>query len=469
MTIIRKGNNRYFKVLLTILFAFFFINAENNLCSRSTIDKEIFTLAEDNRLSELFYNENIHKLDSLISICNKRYGFNGNVLVGQENKIIYHKSFGFANLRKTGKLSTESVFQLASVSKQFTAMAVMMLQERGELDWDDSIKMYIPDFPYEDVTVRHLLNHTSGLPNYMWLIEHHWENDSVIPDNGDMVKMLNDHKLASYFSSGRRYEYSNTGYAVLAYLVEVITGETFGDFLHANIFEPLQMYHSFVYNCASDTISPQKLDGYYRRWGRYRLNTGSIHDGIVGDKGIFSTTGDLYKWDQALYSYQLVSYATLELAFQSGILKNKKEIPYGYGFRLRNNADSRIIYHHGKWCGFRTAFERYIDKKTTIIILDHTNFRNVGQMAKNIYSIFSSTSEIVATEWLVRSSFELGVNASLNKFEIIFKDWNKIDQNVLLDVIDWLEKIDKPQKSRIVKELFYEVSRESTLALDKTQ
>ena len=459
---IRNPRNKILiKVGLTFLFALFIIHAEDNYGTKTVPDPEILTLEEEKQLSALFLEEPVNKIDSILTVCNKIYGFNGNVLVSNDQSIIFEKSFGYANIRNKEKLNKESLFQLASISKQFTAMAIMILSERGGLDFNDTIQKFIPDFPYEGITIRHLLNHTSGLPNYMWLIEKYWNTDSLVPDNNDMIRMLVEYDLPYYFSPGRRFKYSNTGYAVLAYVVEVISEQSFSEFMQSNIFDPLGMYQTFAFSSASDKNYPSKLDGYYRRWGRYRLYTSSIHDGIVGDKGIYATTGDLYKWDQALYTESLVKTSTLREAFSRGKLNNNREIDYGFGFRLKDDSQSRIIYHYGRWNGFRTGFERYIDDQTTIIVLDHSNYRNVGQTIKKIRAVILETTRNKTTEWLVRSTLDTGVDITIDKFKIIYNDPNTIDHNKLLEVIDYLYLIDKPKKSRMIKELFYCVSKES--------
>jgi len=459
---IRNPRNKILvKIGLTILLALLITHAEDNYGTKNAPDPEILTLEEEKQLSALFMEEPVNKIDSILKICNKIYGFNGNVLVANGHNIILKESYGYANIRNKEKLNEESVFQLASVSKQFTAMAIMILSERGQLDFSDSVQKFIPDFPYKGISIRNLLNHTSGLPNYMWLVEEHWNPDSTAPSNHDMIRMMVEYDIPRYNSPGRRYKYSNTGYAVLAYIVEVVSEQSFGEFTESTIFDPLGMYQTFVYSSAIDREYPSRLNAYYRRWGRYRQYTPSIHDGIVGDKGIYSTSGDLFLWDQALYSGSLVKASTLEEAFKRGKTNRNRAFDYGFGFRLKEDSHSRIVYHHGRWDGFRTGIERYIDDRSTIIVLDHSNYRSIGQTIKKIRAVMLESERHKNTEWLVRSALDTGVNVTIDKFKIIYNDPEAVDKTKLVEVIDYLKQINKPKKSRMIKELFYSISRKS--------
>jgi CubicO group peptidase (beta-lactamase class C family) len=312
------------------------------------------------------------QLDLLLESVVKRRGFNGNILVAFKGKLIYHRSFGLADFKLKKKLSKESVFQIASLTKQFTAMAIMMLAEDGKLEYDDLVETHLPEIPYRGITIRHLLNHTGGLPNYMWLIENHWQHTKY-PYNDDVISLLERHKPGRYFKPGTRFNYSNTGYVLLASIVEKVSGENFSGFIKNKIFIPLKMDHSFVYSRGKSDSIDQKVNGYYLRRGRYRVNLETMHDGVVGDKGIYSTTWDLFKWDKALYSEQLVSRGTLAKAFTRLRLKNGYHWHYGFGFRIREFEGKKVVYHFGKWNSFQTCISRYIKDKHTIIILSNTN------------------------------------------------------------------------------------------------
>lgn len=339
----------------------------------------------------VYYNQKkISKIDSLLLDYQDRYRFNGNVLVADNKHIIYQGSFENSVLKKNTVLNQSSVFQLASISKQFTAMAVMMLKERGLVRYSDSLAKYIPDMPWPDVTIKHLLQHTGGLPNYMWVVEHYWKKDSP-PSNAQIIELIRDHKdeMNLYFKPGTRFNYSNTGYMVLALLVESVTGQTFPAFMEENIFNPLGMNQSFVYpnSFSADT---SMLVGYRPYRGRYISIPQTINDGSFGDKGVYSTTSDLYLWDQALNSEKLVSFKTLEEAFSPLMLKGKYKINYGFGFRIKEVDGKKIVYHHGRWNGFRTSIWRYPEGNSTIIILNNSSFSSIGGMERKIQRILIS-------------------------------------------------------------------------------
>ncbi len=310
-------------------------------------------------------------LDSLLH----RRGFNGSLLVAHQGKAVYNRSRGHARFTdKTEFAAENNIFQLASAGKQFTAFSILILKERGLINLDDTVAAYIPGFPYSDITVRHLLNHTSGLQNYFYTVDNYWKKERL-PVHQDMLDLINAHSLPLNFTPGRRYSYSNTGYAFLAMLVEKISGESFADFVQNNIFTPLGMENSFVYHPGLDLDeidAVASLARGYERAGRWRREIPvDFNDGITGDKGIFSTTEDLLKWDNALEHNQLVSLETKQMAFESGQLRNGYRTNYGFGFRIRQNQGQNIIYHNGWWKGFRTAYVR-LPENTLIVILNNT-------------------------------------------------------------------------------------------------
>lgn len=320
----------------------------------------------------------------------RRRGFNGSVMVAQQGKAVYNKSFGYAHRpAKIEFRESENVFQLASVGKQFTAIATLMLYEKGLIDLDDPVNLHIDGFPYEDITIRHLLNHTSGLQNYMYLFDHFWREERL-PNFDDMLEMMVQRNLPLNFTPGRRFAYSNTGYAFLAMLIEKVSGETFAAFLHQNVFEPLSMKNSFAFE-PSVNISHEQTRGLaagHDRSGRYiRVIPVDHVDGITGDKGIFSTTEDLLKWDNALEMNLLISEETLQMAFERGRLRSGYAINYGFGFRLQRKGNEDIAYHNGWWRGFRTAYVR-LPENTLIVILNNTN-ASINGLDRQIQNIMN--------------------------------------------------------------------------------
>lgn len=308
--------------------------------------------------------------DSFFHVLVTRAGFNGSALIAHDGKVLYSQQFGYSNFRAKELLTDTSEFQLGSVSKQFTAVSIMILKEKGLLDYDDSVCKYFPDFPYKGVTIRMCLDHRSGLPNYMFTCSAEVQDQSILIDNMQVMEMLAKYQPRCYFKPNKLFNYCNTNYCVLAAIVEKISGIKFSDFARKNIFEPLQMTHTFIYD-KYDTTIPNKVTGYnagYRRAGTDFL------DGVAGDKGVYSTVTDLLKWDQALYGDKLLSQATLKEAFspQTRWMSNRS---YGFGWRLMLFAGDTIVYHGGWWHGFNCDFIRDVKQKTTIIVLsNHINW-----------------------------------------------------------------------------------------------
>ena len=341
---------------------------------------------DDYNLAKIIHRQKIRSIDSFLQAHHKRFNFQGNVLVAYKGDKIYEGSFGCSNPRKNDSLEKDAVFQLASVSKQFTAVAALKAIEKGLFQYQDSVTRFFPNFPYEGVTVRMLLNHTAGLPNYMWLLEHYWQGERI-PDNTDVMRLLAKHKLNLHFRPGTRFGYSNTGYVVLASIIEKASGMRFNQYMQQEIFKPLEMDKSFVKSAAYPAEDKEHLDGY-KYWGhRYRKVPATVNDGAVGDKGIYSTIEDLYKWDQALYENKLVSAQTMKKAYEPLKLKNGNTYPYGYGFRLKEVDGEKVAYHYGKWNGFRTGIIRYIEDTSTIIILGHTDRPYNSRITGNIQAL----------------------------------------------------------------------------------
>ena len=302
-------------------------------------------------------------------------------------------------LEKKTKIDKKSVFQLASVSKQFTATAIMILREKHLLKLEDSVTNYFPNFPYKDVTIKHLLNHTAGLPNYFWVAEHKW-NEEKAPTNSEMIQLLSDSNVIRFFKPGRNFDYSNTGYFVLASIIEEITNVSYSKFIEENIFKPLQMNDSFVYSYENDSIKNNQLAGYrvYRGWRHLKINS-TVNDAVVGDKNVYATSEDLYKWITGLNSGKLISNESLDQMYSNGETKYGRKIPYGFGFRLNTENDEKVIYHYGRWNGFSTAISQFTDSHLLIIALDHSSFKSMTYLNKTAKQIIEDNFDFEDSEF----------------------------------------------------------------------
>ena len=340
----------------------------------------------------IFCQTRTDKFDSLFNNLFQKNKFTGNVLIAEDGKPVFQKSYGKAFREKNTNLNSETVFELASVSKQFTAMGIMLLKKQGKLQYEDSLRKFFPELQYVNITVRHLLNHTSGLPDYMDMAKLYWNNKKIMT-NSDMTALLAEKKPAILFEPGEKWEYSNTGYALLASIIEKVSALSFNEFLQANIFQTLGMHRTRVYRKRYEKVV---IDNYAYGYvkdsaGRFVMSdslpaTASMVyslDGIYGDGVVNSTTGDLLKWDQALYTDKLVSNEMMQEAFLDAKLNDGKTFNYGFGWLLNNsNEFGRYYFHGGGWPGYATWMERHPRDNKTIILL-----ANAGQANGSIKAI----------------------------------------------------------------------------------
>lgn len=367
---------RHTFLLLTILllpFCFgacnyvFVASQETDFCPAEYVQQEKLIVAH--RLAK---EQKTAWVDSIMMDWYTSNRFNGTILVAERGEVIYRGALGYGNLSSKDTLSLDAPFQLASVSKPITAIAVLKLYEAGMLSLDAPVQHYLPSLPYSNITIRHLLTHRSGLPRYMSLGDMYWANKHAALGNCDMVQLYVQHKPALEFTPGSRFVYSNSNYAILAAVVEQLSGKDFSDYVHDNIFAPLAMRNSFIYSKCKQQQIPKRVLGYVPG-GRGRVGevANDYLNGVTGDKGVYSTVEDLFKLDQALYDETLLKRETLEEAFTAygGIPKNYKD-DYGLGWRI-DKYRPNIVYHTGWWKGFRTMFIRKLDTRHTIIALNN--------------------------------------------------------------------------------------------------
>ncbi len=308
----------------------------------------------------------VQRLDTLFKrkVSN---GFNGNVLISRRGRVIYKKSFGFTDKSKKTALHPDVPFQVASVSKVFTATAVMILYERGKLKLGDKVEKYIKKFPFKGITVQMLLSHRSGLGEYHYFSEK-WYPDSETPVKmDDMVNAICDSAPPRYYKPNEKFDYCNTNYILLAKIVEEVSGKKFNVFLRDEIFQPLGMTNSWVAGMYDDTTRRERAIGNNRKWEREKNN---FLDGCVGDKGVFTTVTDLNKFDASFYNHTLLADSTIQLMYKPRHKERKGIYNYGYGWRILRTEDSLpVVFHNGWWHGYNSCFYRRLQDSTTIIIL----------------------------------------------------------------------------------------------------
>jgi len=295
--------------------------------------------------------------------------FNGAMLVARKGVVIFEKYQGYANFSTKTPIDRNTSFQLASTSKPFTAMAVLYLQQKGRLHITDPIQKYFPRFPYPGVTIKSLLNHRSGLPNYLYFCDKYPQFRNALLSNQELMELMDKDHPARAYPPDTHYNYCNTNYAVLGALIEKITGMGLGEYLHQIFFKPLGMTHTYVFNPRTDRIGTDQAITYDNR---SRPIPNQCFDGVVGDKNVYSTVEDLLKWDQALYKGKMFTKTTLDAAFTPYSNEHPGIKNYGLGWHLLVYPDSsEVVYHNGWWHGNTSVFYRFIDDSTTLIILSN--------------------------------------------------------------------------------------------------
>ena len=332
------------------------------------------------------------ELDKKFKRLQRLTGFNGTVLYAEKGRVIFKKAYGWRNVRRRkDSLRLTDAFQLASVSKMFSAYAVMLLKKEGKIDYDTDITAYLPGFPYQGVTVRLLMTHRSGLPRYMSLAQSKWTNKKKPLTNDSMLMLLEKYHPDRYFEPNTGFHYCNTNYALLANITEAVSGMHFEDFIAQRIFKPLGMDSSFVYTMRGDTVVPLYVEKgvpgwYHKRW-RWRRMTNDYLNGVVGDKNIYTTVEDLYKFDKSFDNFSLLPDSIIKEAFTPGSPRYwKRRDNYGFGWRIRTDMDS-TVYHFGWWKGFRTFYIRDMRHHKTLIVL--TN-KDKGPGSANFWNIIKS-------------------------------------------------------------------------------
>ena len=332
---------------------------------------EILAEARDVALESDFSPAVVDEIGHYFSKRNRNNAFNGTVLFAQNGQIRYSEAFGFADLRTKDSLTIESAFQLASVSKPITAIATLMLVDQGKIGLEDTLQTYFPEFPYEGITIRMLLNHRSGLPNYMYFCDSMWENKEKAITNRDVLKLMIQYQPKSYYPPDHRYNYSNTNYALLALLIEDVSQMAYELFVKTRIFLPLGMNSSQIYN---KSVTPENFMPVHGYVSSRREAENTYLNGVVGDKGVYASVVDLFKLDQGLRNGQLLSQSMLDAAFEPQHKDLYAWDNYGLGWRIDDSdPDNKVVYHTGWWKGFRSYFIRELGTDKTLIVLTNTS------------------------------------------------------------------------------------------------
>ena len=328
-----------------------------------------------------------------------RNGLNGVVLYAEQGELVYEEAFGWRDLNKRHKdsIRIDDAFQLSSDSKMFTAEAVMLLKADGKLDYDDDIRKYIPEIPYAGVTIRHLLTHCSGLPRYDSMADEFWPDRKKPFSNEALIAMLAEKTPDPYGTPGGGYFYNNINYALLASVVERASGQHFEDFMRERIFEPCGMTHSYIYSMRDDTAvslyMPVEVHGHdVYRSGPVKAQNDYLN-GVMGDKIMFSTVEDLYKYNQALDQALLLPDSLQREAFMPGSPKWKNDENYGFGWRM-SKEHPNAYFHFGWWKGYRSLIVRDVAHRRFLAILTNTTV----QLPSDVIWDFVSDTTVMLPE-----------------------------------------------------------------------
>lgn len=312
-------------------------------------------------------------IDNFMKELHRKYGFNGNVLVAKKGKIIYQNAIGWADYLHRDSLKIGSRFELASVTKPFTATAIMILMEEGKLKLNQNVRDFYPNFPYEGITIKLLLTHRSGMMNYVYFSDDIYKSkhkdERIGMSNLDVMNMLEEYKPAPYNKPDRRFHYNNSNFMVLAAIIEKITGKPYSEFMKERIFKPCGMKHTAVYSKAVYDKIPVDVVGHDRIWRRSVAQ--NFLDGPVGDKGIYSTVQDLFLFDQAMRQGRLLKQSSMDSSYAPHNEMEKGHFNYGYGWRTYVGDNQKVVYHTGWWHGFRHIYLRDLSNDVTIVLLSN--------------------------------------------------------------------------------------------------
>jgi CubicO group peptidase (beta-lactamase class C family) len=326
-------------------------------------------------------NLGTEKIKALVDTITTNKSFNGVILFAENGKAVYETAMGYRTYADKKALKKTDIFELASVSKQFCALVIMQLKERGLLKYDDLVEKYL-NIPYKGISIRNLLTHTGGLPDYQQIMDQNWDKRKVA-NNNDIIEYLNKYHPPSLFAPGEKYTYSNTGYVLLASIAEIVSGRDFIEYCNTEIFQKLGMTHTAIRTLEEKAATKNFAIGHmYGNEGSGFVRADSFPSSnytiwLGNRKGpgrISSTAQDLLKWDNAIRNDQLISKETMQEAYTPMKLNDGTYSNYGFGLELvLKNSTLQTVWHNGDNPGYKTLIMRDLLYHRTLIILTNND------------------------------------------------------------------------------------------------
>lgn len=305
----------------------------------------------------------------------------------KEGHIIYKRGYGMSNLEYGIPISPSSIFHIASISKEFTAMSIVMLANQGKLSLDDDVRKYVPEVPGfgERITIRHLIHHTSGLRDQWSLLElAGWREDDVITE-GDILDLVSRQKALN-FKPGEEHLYSNTGYTLLAIIVKRVSGQSLREFADANIFKPLGMTRTHFHDDHTMIVKDRTSAYQPRKGGGLRVSI-PVFD-TYGATSLFTTVEDMAKWDQNFIDKRVGGEAPMAQMLTPGVLNNGKKLTYAFGLALGDYKGLKTVGHGGSDAGYRADFIRFPDQRFSVVCLCNFSRSNPGMLTRRVADIY---------------------------------------------------------------------------------
>jgi CubicO group peptidase (beta-lactamase class C family) len=373
-----------FKTMLAVLASIFFaIHASGRVSAKQVSTAQV----------------SAKQVDAIFTSLKSSNAPGAAVLVVRDGRAVFRRGYGVTDLRTLRPIDAKTNFRLASFTKQFTAACIMLLAHDGKLHYDDHLTDFFPEFPAygKPITVRNLLNHTSGLQDYEDLLMKQYPDTppEKIPQvlDAGVLKLL-EQQTSAKFPPGSKWEYSNSGYAVLAMIVEKVSGKSFGEFLHERIFVPLKMKNTLAYEKGKNEV-PHRAYGHTKEKDGWRETDQSPTSAVLGDGGIYSSLDDLEKWDRALRDHTLLSAAEMQPALTPvqptdgpAKLPEGATVSYGFGWFLDPYQGHKRMSHNGDTIGFQTTIQRFPEDKLTIIVLANREDISPEELALKVVDLY---------------------------------------------------------------------------------